>query len=486
MATHGASHVRDLVSGAAWGPSTARLREILKENHRVLDVHDVHLHRDGQTKTLKSIVKLEVNREVELEHRSLSPPLHRGAEWLEALTDDDDDFMIPPGRRVHAYLDTPESPGSDDAPAVPNHGSSRAVMATKRVQQEQCSEKVQQTATEQATQTQPDMHHTPSRLLDSTSISEMAAALLEQASAAGLLSDEEQSGLREPSGEAHLDAWGSPRPVHSRGTQTRWKMDEERREARGKRDQSIRQLLDREAALQAELQNQKTALESLRRSEQRALRTRDDALRKVKDVEKQLLHAKEELVAVHRDKDACRRRLAQARGSAPGAASPGRGQGPGEAGAVDSVSQALDQHSMRPADPGSGHKCAQGEQGTRGKSWQLLEAERERRLAEQRADKAARELEAERAKSHALEHTVEALQREAARVQRCRASLQQTVSGLELRLQTHLEQCQQVSGVARLASLAETGAGKNKAAKHGSRGHGAAGGRGGGGGGGGG
>jgi hypothetical protein len=67
---------------------------------------------------------------------------------------------------------------------------------------------------------------------------------------------------------AQIEASCSPRQTYStdKQTQTRWKAEVEREEARERREQSIRELRDREAALHADINKQQEVAEALRRS----------------------------------------------------------------------------------------------------------------------------------------------------------------------------------------------------------------------------
>jgi hypothetical protein len=182
------------------------------------------------------------------------------------------------------------------------------------------------------------------------------------------------------------------RDASDKQTQTRWKADVERQEAKEKREHSLKELREHEVALQAEVQRYKLLA-------QRACRTRDDAIRRQKETTQQLEQAQQDLTQARRDHAAC---LCQ------------RQDGEREREERAAAGEFPDGHTCGGAPDGfeapsmSGKwattfmpvpvRQRQGEAGKQSKGWQVLQAERERRQAELRAEKAAKELEEQRAR----------------------------------------------------------------------------------------
>jgi hypothetical protein len=181
------------------------------------------------------------------------------------------------------------------------------------------------------------------------------------------------------------------RHASDKQTQTRWKTDVERHEAREKREHSLKEMREREVALQAEVQRHKLLA-------QRACRTRDDAIRRQKETTQQLEQAQQDLTQARRDHACLCQRQDEERErderAAAGDFPDGRACGVEPDGFEAPSILGKGATTLVPV---LGRQ-RQGEAGKQSKGWQVLQAERERRQAELRAEKIAKELEEQRAR----------------------------------------------------------------------------------------
>ena len=458
-------------TSAAWGLSTARLRERLRENSRALaplSAQSLNVICEGRRKT-KEIVKRAARAARQdrapsaFSSCSPSPRGRRRTSWLDGLSEDEDDYILEAasaltpqekaaaagvGRdasslrpAVHSQCDAVLALQDEICGVRPNFGSEKAdsvraaaagessVLARHPV----CAGQVQ--VQQQLSNGQNAMESSEAGpcctrlssvlLLDGSALAEMADSLQESDVCTAALDGH-------PAAAACVDATCSPRHcarLVDKQTQTRWRADE----ARQKRDISIREARDREVRLQEEILKQKELVDSLRRCEQRAqcraseaVRSRASVLRDQSDVARELERVKEELAKALRQNSRLRRLLAE---GASGSKDPGPDLQDGTLATEARVGGAEDPSSS------AAEVVAQHEEVVNGrKRAQKMEAELGLRQAQQQQGKLEKELDAERGRRRNLERTMHAMQRDSLGMQRSNAELQRAVSALQARL----------------------------------------------------
>jgi hypothetical protein len=270
---------------ASWGFSTTLLRERLRENRRVLapvrmqDMGTSTASRNAEIrhKTLH-MVQMEASRVHQFADlsRSPSPPLRSPATWFDRLSEDEDDLIMesahrlpprPAGRKKTKGVKEKNTTGVPRSPLP----IARRVQETQTEQVDICSERAQPQLQEQKTSWCQEVDEQIS-----TSEQRLAKARVtsERESWEGPSCDSRCERCERCAREDQLlsaqqiDASCSPRQTYStdKQTQTRWKAEVEREEARERREQSIRELRDREAALHGDINKQREVAEALRRS----------------------------------------------------------------------------------------------------------------------------------------------------------------------------------------------------------------------------
>ena len=394
-------HVHVPTSAAAWGLSTAGLRERLKKNRRALGAQVAPI-ADARP-ALKTMVHAELGRCAagaacgRLNATRTQPT----AAWLDILSDDEDDAMTllepplpPPPLAAEAQTceaAPPREPVQGAGEWAQARGEGDAAETCTWRAWDVCAQAVSEEWPH--TGVSPIPCSRPSVLLDSasSSVADMAMEVMTEELRHLQHASTPQSERAVRSSEGGVDAACSPRActMRSQHTQTRWKADIERSEARDRRELSMRQLRDREVALQAEVAAAKAQVESLRRSEQLSRRSRDEALRKNKELAEQLLQARRDLEAAQ---------------SSP-------------------AEHATGERSERAGDGAA-------EAGGRGKEGLLLARAGWRREAAETSKKMASQLRQERDKCEALEREVQRLRADAACARRSSVALQHTVAEL--------------------------------------------------------
>jgi len=366
-----------------WGFSTKRLRERLRENGRVLSTQNGTQNIDGAPcrQTTLRMVKLEAWRTSrprddaddadDTSSRGHSPPQRRSTNWLDDVSEDEDDIIM---TSALLPLVRPAAVRPAASPALPH-------------------------ALEQATQTQRmvSLGMMPAEHLGAAAVTrglnhlEVTAeipplCLSCSALAPACLDSSTVHGHGGATVAPRRDVGCSPRQsvLCDRQTQTRWRAEVQREEGRDKRDKSIGEMRDRETSLQIDLQKQKDLVETLRRSEQRACRARDDALHKYKHAAEQLQQAH-----THLQETRCHNT------SFPAPTDPSLFEDVSRNNATQSAAE--------DAVPGQSQNLVRA----RGKSWRVLEAERGRRQAEEREVKHTKELDEERQRCQVLTSTLQ-------------------------------------------------------------------------------
>jgi len=366
-----------------WGFSTKRLRERLRENGRVLSTQNGTQNTDGAPcrQTTMRMVKLEAWRASrhrddaddadDTSSRGRSPPQRRSTSWLDDVSEDEDDIIM---TSALLPLVRPAAVRPAASPALPH-------------------------ALEQATQTQrtvslgmmPAEHLGAAAVTRGLNYLEMTEEIPPLCLSCSALAPAclDSSTVHRHGGEAvapHRDVGCSPRQsvLCDRQTQTRWRAEVQREEGRDKRDKSIGEMRDRETSLQIDLQKQKDLVETLRRSEQRACRVRDEALHKYKDAAEQLQQA--------------HKHLQETRSHNTSFAAPS------DPSLFEDLStNNATQSAAKDAVPGQSQHLVRAQ----GKSWRVLEAERGRRQAEEREVKHTKELDEERQRCRLLTSTLQ-------------------------------------------------------------------------------
>lgn len=285
---------------ASWGFSTTLLRERLRENRRVLapvrmqDMGTSTASRNAEIrhKTLH-MVQMEASRvhqSADLSRRP-SPPLRSSATWFDRLSEDEDDLIMesahrlpmkdqklrPAGRNRMCETKGVKGKTTTGVPRSPLPVAQR-VHETQTEQVGIGSERAQTQLQEQKTswcqEVDEQISAAEQRLAKARVTIEREswegpsfASRCERCERCERCAREEQ--LQGPVFiAAQIDASCSPRQTYStdKQTQTRWKAEVEREEARERREQSIRELRIREAALHADINKQQEVAEALRRS----------------------------------------------------------------------------------------------------------------------------------------------------------------------------------------------------------------------------
>ena len=371
---------------AAWGLSTAKLRERLRAHGRALgsragagrdDHGEDYGHQVPPSHATRELVKREARREGngcwEEEERT-----NRAVDtqtWLGdagSSTDDGDELRTLKHMTVSA-----RDGGAPRSIASPSENATRTVAAAAAAGAAAAAASAWCAAQHfAAKETMAQATQTQSPAVDEETARLQGAAVRRADADAGCLAQVTQT----------------ERDASDKQTQTRWKADVERQEAKEKREHSLKELREREVALQAEVQRHKLLA-------QRACRTRDDAIRRQKETTQQLEQAQQDLTQARRDHVAC---LCQ------------RQDGEKEREERAAAGEFPDGHTCCGAPDGfeapsmSGKWATtlmpvpvsqrQGAAGKQSKGWQVLQAERERRQTELRAEKAEKELEEQRAR----------------------------------------------------------------------------------------
>jgi len=370
---------------AAWGLSTAKLRERLHAHGRALgsrvgagrdDYGDDYGHRVPQSHATRELVKREARREgnVFWEGEEKTNRAADGHTWLGdagSSTDDDDHLLITvPALSALDGARAPRSIASPSVNATRTVAAAAAAGAAVAAASAWCA--AQHFA---AKETMAQATQTESPAVDPVSSLLQDAAVRRADANAGYLAQTTQT-------ERHAS---------DKQTQTRWKTDVERHEAREKREHSLKEMREREVALQAEVQRHKLLA-------QRACRTRDDAIRRQKETTQQLEQAQQDLTQARRDHACLCQRQDEERErderAAAGDFPDGRACGVEPDGFEAPSILGKGATTLVPV---LGRQ-RQGEAGKQSKGWQVLQAERERRQAELRAEKIAKELEEQRAR----------------------------------------------------------------------------------------
>ena len=457
-------------TSAAWGLSTARLRERLRENSRALaplSAQSLNVICEGRRKT-KEIVKRAARAarqdRAPSAFSSCSPsPRGRRTSWLDGLSEDEDDYILEaasaftPQRQaaaagvgrdasslrpaVHSQCDAVLALQDENCGVRPNFGSEKADTVRAAATSESsvparhpvCSSQVQ--VQQQLGNGQNVMESSEAGpcftrlssvlLLDGSALAEMADSLQESDVCTAALDGH-------PAAAACVDATCSPRHcgrLVDKQTQTRWRADE----ARQKRDISIREARDREVRLQQEILTQKELVDSLRRCEQRAqcraseaVRSRASVLRDQSDVARELERVKHDLAKALSQNSRLRRLLAE---GASGSKDPGPDLQDGTLAIEARVGGAEDSSSFA-AEVVAKHQEVVNSR----KRAQKMEAELGLRQAQQQQGKLEKELDAERGRRKNLERTMHAMQRDSLSMQRSNAELHRAVGALQARL----------------------------------------------------
>jgi len=270
---------------ASWGFSTTLLRERLRENRRVLApvrIQDMGTSTAGRNAEIRHMVQIEASRVHQCADlsRSPSPPLRSTSTWFDRLSEDEDDLIMesaqrlpprPAGRNRMCETKGVKEKTTTGVPRSPLPVA-RRVQETQTEQVGIGSERAQKQLQEQKTsEVDEQISAAEQRLAKARVTSERES--WEGPSCASRCERCERS-AREDQLQgpvfiaAQIDASCSPRQSYStdKQTQTRWKAEVEREEARERREQSIRELRDREAALHADINKQQEVAEALRRS----------------------------------------------------------------------------------------------------------------------------------------------------------------------------------------------------------------------------
>jgi hypothetical protein len=281
---------------ASWGFSTTLLRERLRENRRVLapvrmqDMGTSTASRNAEIrhKTLH-MVQMEASRVHQRDlSRSPSPPLRSPATWFDRLSEDEDDLIMesahrlpmkdqklrPAGRNRMCETKGVKGKITTGVPRSPLPVAQR--VHEKQTEQvgigsERAQTQLQEQKTSWCQEVDEQISAAEQRLAKARVTTEREP--WEGPSCASRCERCERCAREEHLQgpvfiAARIDASCSPRQTYStdKQTQTRWKAEVEREEARERREESIRELRDREAALHADINKQQEVAEALRRS----------------------------------------------------------------------------------------------------------------------------------------------------------------------------------------------------------------------------